>query len=92
MFSEIWSFQYNPKTKKTDHPVEKKDFLINQKSMYILLAVQDKKGIAYYNFLFQGQYHRWLVVWVLQHINLCRLFNAKLIFIQIISSILNNSV
>ena len=35
---------------------------------------------------------RWLlfVVWVLWHINLCRLFNAKSIFIEIISSILNN--
>ena len=30
--------------------------------------------------------------WVLWHINLCRLFNAKSIFIQIISSISNNSV
>ena len=26
----------------------------------------------------------WLVVWVLWHINLCRLFNAKSIFIQIV--------
>ena len=34
----------------------------------------------------------WLVGWVLQHINLCNLFNAKSIFIQIISSIWNNSV
>ena len=33
-----------------------------------------------------------LVGWVLWHINLCRLFNAKSIFMQIISSILNNSV
>ena len=33
-----------------------------------------------------------LVGWVLWHINLCRLFNAKSIFIQIISSISNNSV
>ena len=33
-----------------------------------------------------------LVVWGLWHINLCRLFNAKSIFIQIISSISNNSV
>ena len=33
-----------------------------------------------------------LVVWVLWHINLCRLFNAKSIFIQIISSISNNLV
>ena len=32
------------------------------------------------------------VVWVLWYINLCRLFNAKFIFIQIISSISNNSV
>ena len=34
----------------------------------------------------------WLVGWVLWHINLCRLFNAKSIFIQIISSVSNNSV
>ena len=33
-----------------------------------------------------------LVVWVLWRINLCRLFNVKSIFIQIISSISNNSV
>ena len=33
-----------------------------------------------------------LVVWVLRHINLCRLFNTESIFIQIISSISNNSV
>ena len=30
--------------------------------------------------------------WVLWHINLCRLFNAKSIFIHINSAILNNSV
>ena len=34
----------------------------------------------------------WLVVWVLRHINLCRLFSTKSIFIQIISSFLNNSI
>ena len=33
-----------------------------------------------------------LVVWVLWHINRCKLFNAKSIFIRIISSISNNSV
>ena len=33
-----------------------------------------------------------LVGWVLWHINLCRLFNAKSIFTQIVSSISNNSV
>ena len=33
-----------------------------------------------------------LVGWVLWHINLCRLFNVKYIFIQIVSSISNNSV
>ena len=32
------------------------------------------------------------VGWVLWHINLCRLFNAKSIFMQIVSSISNNSV
>ena len=35
----------------------------------------------------------WLVGWlILWHINLCRLFNAKSIFIQISNSISNNSV
>ena len=34
----------------------------------------------------------WLVGWVLWHINRCRLFNAKSIFIQINSSMSNNSV
>ena len=34
----------------------------------------------------------WMVGWVLWRINLCRLFNAKSIFIQIVSSISNNSV
>ena len=33
-----------------------------------------------------------LIVWVLWHINHCRLFNAKSIFIEIISSISNKSV
>ena len=34
----------------------------------------------------------WLVGWFLWHINLCRLFNAKPILLQIISSISNNFV
>ena len=34
----------------------------------------------------------WLFGWVLWHINPCRLFNAKSIFIQINSSLSNNSV
>ena len=34
----------------------------------------------------------WLVGWVLWHIYLCKLFNAKSIFIQITSSVSNNSV
>ena len=34
----------------------------------------------------------WLVVWVLWHINVSRLFNAKSIFMQIVSFISNNSV
>ena len=32
------------------------------------------------------------VGWILWHINLCRLFNAKYIFMQIVSAISNNSV
>ena len=42
--------------------------------------------------LFWGVSGGWLVVWVLWHINLCSLFNAKSILIQIISSISNNLV
>ena len=34
----------------------------------------------------------WLVAWDLWHINLCWLFNAKSILIQLISSISNNLV
>ena len=33
-----------------------------------------------------------MVGWVLWHINLCRSFNAKSIFMQIVSSFSNNSV
>ena len=33
----------------------------------------------------------WFGCWRLWHINICRLFNAKFIFIQIFSSITNNS-
>ena len=32
-----------------------------------------------------------IVGWVLWHINLCRLFNTKTIFMQIVSSVLNDS-
>ena len=42
--------------------------------------------------LLQIHVEGWLVVWVLWHINLCRLFNAKSIFMQIVCSISNNSV
>ena len=45
---------------------------------------KEKKKIYYYL--------GWLVGWFLWYTNLCRLFNSKSIFIQIISSILNNSV
>ena len=34
----------------------------------------------------------WLVGWVLWHINFCRLFNTKSIFMQLVSSISSNSV
>ena len=36
------------------------------------------------NFLLMMKSFGWLVVWVLWHINLCRLFNAKSIFMQIV--------
>ena len=38
---------------------------------------------SYLNYTLVG----WLIVWILWHINLCRLFYAKFIFIQIINSI-----
>ena len=34
----------------------------------------------------------WLVGWISWHVNLCKLFNAKSVFTQIISSISNNPV
>ena len=34
----------------------------------------------------------WLLIWILWHINLCRLYNATSIFIQMICFISNNSV
>ena len=43
-------------------------------------------------YVFLRQIDGWLVVWVFWHINLSRLFNAKSIFMQIVSSIPNNSV
>ena len=52
----------------------------------------------FYKFYFQGYNlsergnYRWLIGWVLWYINLCGLFNSKSIFMQIISSISNNSV
>ena len=54
-------------------------------------------GASLWNGMFgwvEGQYTTlvWLVIWVLWHIYPCRLFNAKSIFIQVISSISNNSV
>ena len=52
-------------------------------SMLTLLSVDE---------ILLARYMSWLVGWILWHINLCRLFNAKSIFIQIISSISNNSV
>ena len=39
-----------------------------------------------------GIFWGWLTVWILWHINLCRLSNAKSIFIQIIGYISNDSV
>ena len=54
------------------------------------LSGSDVEEIPEINFYFQGINR--LVGWVLCHINLCKLFNAKSIFIQIISSISNNLV
>ena len=48
-------------------------------------SVPQKEGV-------KEEEYRGLVVWVLWNNNLCRLFNAKSIFIQIFSSISNNSV
>ena len=53
----------------------------------LVVIIQSLKDISGYR-----RMEIWLVVWVLWPINLCWLFNDKSIFIQIISSILNNSV
>ncbi len=63
------------------------DLKIQRKNVIKLSGKVDKSN-TYNGFSGNG----WLVVWVLGHINLCRLFNEKPIFIQIISSISNNSV
>ena len=51
----------------------------------LLITLSDTDGLWDNRF-------RWFVGWVLWHINLCRLFNAKSIFMQIVSSISKNSV
>ena len=38
----------------------------------------------YVNVSYWNKVIGWLVVWVLWHINLCRLFNAKSIFMKIV--------
>ena len=70
------SFQINQSTKITDSNNPSNQRLCRKPRQHICRFLQDI----------------WLVGWFLWHINLCRLFNAKSIFIQIISSISNNSV
>ena len=42
--------------------------------------LRDKQATSNMRKLGQGRENGWLVYWVLWHINLCRLFNAKSIF------------
>ena len=55
--------------------------------MYIYIYIMDVHMYIYICWLVG-----WLVGWVLWHINLCRLFNTKSIFMQIVSYISNNLV
>ena len=71
--------------------------LIYSKSVFIYLFIYLRFGVTHVILkeelsLYSNSQSYWLVVWVLWHINLCKLFNAKSIFIQIISSISNNLV
>ena len=60
-----------------------------QKVMYKHLLIQNLYYITNKAFWLVG----WLVGWLgLWHVNLCRLFNAKSIFMKIVSSVSNNSV
>ena len=58
----------------------------------VIIKKRKEKEILLYKSAIPLYLVGWLVCWVLWHINLCRLFNAKSTFIQIISSISNNSV
>ena len=60
--------------------------LVNVRLLYIGL-------LELFNYIiYLKPFSCWLVVWVLWHISLGRLFSAKSIFMQIVSSISNNSV
>ena len=65
-----------------------RQFIINFLSQCSTFVIGSQDSFLSIHCIFLG----WLVVWVLWHINLCRLSNAKSIFIQIISSTLNNLV
>ena len=64
------------------------DFFVS----FLYERLHSKVSLQCWNHEEKNDVIRRLVGWVLWHINLCRLFNAKSTFIQIISSISNNSV
>ena len=75
--------------------LQPKQNFLNHMVNYVFIFCTTNIFGCFHTINFQIRLHHlfiWLVGWVLWHINLCRLFNAKSIFIQIISSILNNSV
>ena len=64
----------------------------NRYTIVLTFVVIEFKALACFDMTIVWPDIGLLVVWFLWHINLCRLFNAKSIFKQIISSISNNSV
>ena len=83
---KFWTVHFPPWTALYSSCKKKKKL----SPFYLVTSLTSSKHFEMYCcFLYN---HKCLFVCVLWHINLCRLFNAKFIFIQIISSISNNSV
>ena len=82
---------YNPLLGLYPRPsVKKSSDYKHSMYLYFLLPLLGDYSVT--SIILSKEIDGWLVVWVLWNINLCRLFNAKSIFMQIISSISNNSV
>ena len=96
--NSITEFKYCSEEGKTFPSYFRRYTDLYKKELFILYI---RVWSLFYNTFTKDYYYYWLLVldiyvclfvWVLWHINLCWLFNAKSIFIQINSFISNNSV